>query len=64
MPNIRELKMSVRATNALYRGKINTVDDLLALDVEDIARIRGIGRKSLSEICERISKYKEDSKKC
>jgi len=63
MPSIRELKMSVRATNALYRGKINTVDDLLALDMEDIAKIRGIGQKSLHEICERIAKYKEDSKK-
>ena len=63
--SIEELDFSTRTYNALKRAKINTLDDLISHTVEDISRIRNLGRKSLKEIFlklyERGYSFKDDT---
>jgi DNA-directed RNA polymerase sigma subunit (sigma70/sigma32) len=52
--DIEELDFSTRTYNALKRAKINTLDDLISHTVEELSRIRNLGRKSLKEICMKL----------
>jgi hypothetical protein len=47
---VRELSLSVRASNCLYRERINTVSDLLERTPEDLLDIRNFGYRSLVEV--------------
>jgi large subunit ribosomal protein L21 len=47
---IEELGLSARITGALRGGGIETVDDLLKKDDEELLAVRGFGPKSLEEV--------------
>lgn len=51
---IDELGLCVREYNCLRRARINTVGELVALDIEDLMKIRNLGRKSLRGILEKV----------
>ena len=45
-----ELELSVRSYNCLKRAGINTVGDLCNKNLEDLSKVRNMGRKSIDEI--------------
>jgi DNA-directed RNA polymerase subunit alpha len=47
---IEELDLSVRSYNCLKRAGINTVEELTHKTVEDMMKVRNLGRKSLEEV--------------
>jgi len=47
---IEELDLSVRSFNCLKRAGINTVEDLTNKTIEDMMKVRNLGRKSLEEV--------------
>ena len=51
---IEELDLSVRSYNCLKRAGINTVDDLTKKSVEDMMKVRNLGRKSLEEVIHKL----------
>ena len=51
---IEELELSVRAYNALTRGGIKYVDELICYTFEGITMLRNLGRKSCEEIREKL----------
>ena len=51
---IEELDLSVRSYNCLKRAGINTVDDLTKKTVEDMMKVRNLGRKSLEEVIHKL----------
>lgn len=54
--NIDELELTVRSYNCLKRAGINTVEELINKTVDDMMKVRNLGRKSLDEV---IAKLKE-----
>ncbi len=48
--DIMMLDLSVRSYNCLHRAGINTVEDLLRLDEDELLKVRNLGRKSAEEI--------------
>ncbi len=48
--NFDELGLSIRTYNCLKHAGIYTVEDLCNSTLEDIMRIRNLGRRSLEEI--------------
>lgn len=56
---IADLDFSVRTYNCLNRCKIKTLGDLLSKSDEQLEKIRNLGKKSLKEIKEKTSYYKE-----
>ena len=53
--SIEELELSVRSSNCLRRADINTVEQLIAINEDDMAKVRNLGKKSLNEIKKRLS---------
>lgn len=53
--SIRELELSIRSENCLLRGGIQTIGDLLHRSRDDLLKIRNLGRKSLTEIEDKIA---------
>ncbi|MBQ7155389.1 MAG: DNA-directed RNA polymerase subunit alpha [Synergistaceae bacterium] len=53
--SIHELELSIRSENCLLRGGIQTIGDLLQKSRDDLLKIRNLGRKSLTEIEEKIA---------
>ena len=51
---IEDLDLPMRAYNSLKRNNITKVGQLLALDDEELLRMRNFGRKSLDEMKERL----------
>lgn len=51
---IEELDLSVRSYNCLKRAGINTVDDLTKKTMEDMMKVRNLGRKSLEEVINKL----------
>ena len=53
---IKELDLSIRATNCLARAEIFTVQDLLdkIKTPDDMIRIRNMGKKSLEEVINKL----------
>lgn len=47
---IEELELSVRSFNCLKRAGINTVTDLTEKTIEDMMRVRNLGRKGVEEV--------------
>ena len=47
---IDELDLSVRSYNCLKRAGINTIEELIQKDEEEMMKVRNLGRKSLEEV--------------
>jgi len=54
---IEELDFSVRSYNCLKKSNINTLRDLVEYSPMEIIKIKNLGKKSLDEIKEKITKY-------
>lgn len=52
--NIDSLRFSVRTSNCLKRGKINSVTELANLSYEQLIKMRGVGPKVIAEINEKL----------
>ncbi len=52
---LESLQLQNRAYNALRRGGISTVEQLLAMDEDNLLNIQGLGAKTLSEVKERLA---------
>lgn len=48
--SIDELELSVRSYNCLKRANINTIQELISKSLDDMMKVRNLGRKSLDEI--------------
>ena len=47
---IEELDLSVRSYNCLKRAGINTVQELAQRSMDDMMKVRNLGKKSLEEV--------------
>jgi DNA-directed RNA polymerase subunit alpha len=54
---IEELDFSVRSYNCLKKSNINTLRDLVKYSPMEVVKIKNLGKKSLDEIKEKITKY-------
>lgn len=52
---LESLQLQNRAYNALRRGGISTVEQLLAMDEDSLLKIQGLGEKTLSEVKEKLA---------
>lgn len=52
---IEELDLSVRSYNCLKRAGINTVQELINKNEEDMIKVRNLGRKSLEEVIQKLA---------
>ncbi|MDR0841341.1 MAG: DNA-directed RNA polymerase subunit alpha [Christensenellaceae bacterium] len=52
---IEELELSVRSYNCLKRAGINTVDELVQRNEEEMMKVRNLGRKSLEEVQQKLT---------
>ena len=53
--SIEEMELSVRSNNCLKRANINYVSELTEKTEEEMMKIRNLGRKSLSEIKQKLA---------
>jgi DNA-directed RNA polymerase subunit alpha len=51
---IEDFEFSVRTYNCLKRAQINTVGDLVAKTMDEMIKVRNLGKKSLEEIIEKL----------
>ena len=51
---IEELDLSVRSYNCLKRAGINTVQELTERSMEDMMKVRNLGKKSLEEVEQKL----------
>ncbi|MEG1222664.1 MAG: DNA-directed RNA polymerase subunit alpha [Bacilli bacterium] len=51
---IDDLDLSVRASNCLKKMHIYTIEDLVSKSVNDMMRIRNLGKKSLEEVIKKV----------
>jgi len=56
--NVSELGLSVRATNALDRANILTVEDLLTVPLHRLNSLRGVGNRTRREIADAVKFYR------
>lgn len=54
---VKDLEFSVRARNCLKRANIKSLGELTDLTVADLLAIKNFGKKSLTEIREKLSQY-------
>lgn len=52
---IEELDLSVRSYNCLKRAGINTVQELIQRNEDEMMKVRNLGRKSLEEVQQKLS---------
>jgi len=52
---IEELDLSVRSYNCLKRAGINTVEELIQRNEEEMMKVRNLGKKSLEEVISKLS---------
>lgn len=52
---IEELDLSVRSYNCLKRAGINSVDELIQRNEEDMMKVRNLGKKSLEEVVNKLN---------
>ncbi len=52
---IEELDLTVRSFNCLKRAGINTVEELVQRSEEDMMKVRNLGRKSLTEVQQKLA---------
>ena len=53
--SVEELDLSVRSYNCLKRAGINTVGELVQKSVEDMMKVRNLGKKSLLEVEQKLA---------
>ena len=53
--NIEDLDLSVRSYNCLKRAGINTVEELVQRDEDEMMKVRNLGRKSLEEVQQKLA---------
>ena len=53
--NIEDLDLSVRSYNCLKRAGINTVEELVQRDEDEMMKVRNLGRKSLEEVINKLN---------
>jgi len=53
--NIEELDLSVRSYNCLKRAGINSIQDLVQRNEDDMMKVRNLGKKSLEEVTQKLS---------
>jgi DNA-directed RNA polymerase subunit alpha len=51
---IEELELSTRITNSLKNAGINTIEDLMSAQKEELVKLKNMGAKSLSDIEEKL----------
>lgn len=56
---IENLNLSVRARNALMRAGVRTTEQLMTLEVDDLRKMRNIGKKTLYEVQRTMKKVEE-----
>jgi DNA-directed RNA polymerase subunit alpha len=54
---IKDLEFSVRSRNCLEMGNIKTLGQLADVSMDELMQIKNFGRKSLTEIREKLSQY-------
>lgn len=54
---IKDIGMSVRTFNVLYRKKIKTLEELTSYSGFEVAAFRGMGPKSFKEIIDILNEY-------
>ena len=54
---IEDIPFSVRTYNVLKRGNINNLEDLVNTSMEELVQIKNIGKRTIIEIEEFLSKY-------
>ncbi len=52
--NLEDMDLSVRSYNCLKRAGINTLEDIIQCTMEDMAKVRNLGRKSLEEVINKV----------
>lgn len=52
---VEELELSMRSRNCLKRAGINTIEELLSKTEDEMMKVRNLGRKSLTEIKEKLA---------
>ena len=52
--SIEELDLSVRSYNCMKRAGINTVEELIMRDEEEMMKVRNLGKKSLEEVQQKL----------
>ncbi len=52
---IEELELSVRSFNCLKRAGINNVEDLVNRSIDDMMKVRNLGKKSLDEVINKLA---------
>lgn len=55
--SIEDMDLSVRSYNCLKRANIHTVDDLTKKTVDDMLKVRNLGKKSLDEVIYKLNSY-------
>ena len=55
--NIEDLDLSVRSYNCLKRAGINTVEELVQRDEDEMMKVRNLGRKSLEEVQQKLAQF-------
>ena len=55
--SIEDMQLSVRSNNCLKRANIHTVEDLTKKTVDDMLKVRNLGRKSLDEVIQKLASY-------
>ncbi|MGB9847148.1 MAG: DNA-directed RNA polymerase subunit alpha [Desulfotomaculales bacterium] len=53
--SIEELDLSVRSYNCLKRAGINTVEELIQRNEEEMMKVRNLGKKSLEEVVKKLN---------
>ena len=54
---IEYLELHIRSYNCLKRNKINTITDILRLSAQELKNIPNIGKKSYTDITDKLEKY-------
>ena len=55
--SIEDMELSVRSYNCLKRANIHTVEDLTKKTIDDMLKVRNLGKKSLDEIQLKLESY-------
>jgi len=55
--SVEELELTVRSSNCLKNANIRTIRDLTKMTEEEIAKTRNFGKKSLSEIKDKLKEW-------
>ncbi len=55
--NIEDMELSVRSYNCLKRANIHTIEDLTKKTIDDMLKVRNLGKKSLDEVIQKLQGY-------